>query len=257
MQRGAHSSAKSFWSPPFTISALILGACAVGLGPMTRYMRVVLAKEAIPLRAPLSRLDKSGLGPYRFVQAITLDSAVVNTLGTQEYMHWILEDSTLQGKSSPLRYVNLFVTYYTGQPDPVPHVPDACYVGSGYIIESAENTTLQVSGLGASGEVPIRMLTFVKSGIFGEDNMPVAYTFHCNGKFVATRQGVRTAVNNPLDSQAYYSKVEVRFGWDGASPRVPTKAEAIAGTERLFSYLLPLLVEEHWPDWSAAKAACQ
>ncbi|MEE9293663.1 MAG: exosortase-associated EpsI family protein [Phycisphaerae bacterium] len=250
MQRGVQRSVKSLWSPPFTISALILATCAVGLGPMTRYMRVVLAKEAIPLRSPLSRLDKSGLGPYGFVQAITLDSALVNTLGTPEYIHWILEDSALHGQSSPLRYVNLFVTYYTGQPDPVPHVPDACYVGSGYITESAENTTVQVSTLGASGEVPVRMLTFVKSGIFGDDKMPVVYMFHCNGRFVATRQGVRSAVNNPLDRHAYYSKVEVRFGWDGASPRVPTKAQAIAGTERLFSYLLPLLVEEHWPEWN-------
>lgn len=245
----------SLWTAPFLISLGILGVTAAGLGPVTRALKVALQKEAVPLRASLSRMDKSRLGPFRFIKAFTLESAVVNTLGTEEYISWILEDTALSNTNSPLRYVNLFVTYYTGQPDPVPHTPDVCMAGAGYWREQAENITVRVDALSPDVEVPVRVLSFVKSGIFNGDKMPVLYTFHTNGRFAATREAVRTTVNTPLDRHAYYSKVEIQFGWERASPRYPTMEKMIEGSERVLNHVLPLLIDEHWPDWKAVKEA--
>ena len=234
---------------------IVLGATAIGLPAVSRHMRVALAKAAAPLRSPLAKLDKNALGPYRFVSANVLDAAVVDALGTTEYIDWILEDTSHTNRSSPLRYARLHVTYYTGQPDAVPHTPDVCMVGAGYEIVRSGNTAVRVSTLAGSPEVPVRMVTFVKSAIFGADELPIVYTFHCNGKFAATRERVRTAVNNPLDEYAYYSKIEVGFGWNMARPHFPSQDEALAATAKLFSYVLPLLLENHWPDWKALKNA--
>lgn len=239
---------------PFVISAILLGVTALALGPVTARMRIVLTKEAIPLRAQLGRLNKSALAPYRFVRGNTLDDAVVDTLETEQYIDWVLEDATLIDTSNPLRFARLFVTYYTGQPDPVPHTPDVCMVGAGYIAEQKANLTMTVPSFGEASEVPIRVLTFVKSGIYDGDKMTVVYTFHCNGRFAETRDKVRRTVNNPMDRFAYYSKVEVVFGWDRAVPRYPSRAESIKAAEKLLVRVLPLLVENHWPDWDAAVA---
>lgn len=230
---------------------IVLGATAIGLPAVTRHMRLVLAKQAAPLRSPLAKLDKNALGPYRFASANVLDPAVVDALGTTDYIDWILEDTSQANRLSPLRYARLHVTYYTGQPDAVPHTPDVCLVGAGYEIVRSNNTVVRVPTLADSREVPVRMVTFVKSAIFGGDEMPIVYTFHCNGKFAATRERVRTAVNNPLDEYAYYSKIEVGFGWNMARPHFPSRDEALAATAKLFSYVLPLLIEKHWPDWEA------
>ncbi len=243
----------TFWSVPFVICLIVLGVTAACLGPVTRYMKVTLAKEAIALRSSLARMDKSRLGPYRFYHQNTLESAVVDTLGTEEYIDWVLEDTTLVGTKSPLRFAHLFVTYYTGEPDAVPHTPDHCYRGSGYTPESAKNTTLHIATLTGAPDIPVRTLHFVKSALFDADKIPVVYTFHCNGRFVATANGVRAAANNPLDKYAYFSKVELTFGWENAHPHYPSWENAIAASERLFQHVLPLLVEEHWPDWQAVK----
>ena len=246
----------SLLTAPFVISVAILGVTAVGLPWATHVMRIVLTKEAIRLRSPLPRLDKGGLGPYVFRDKQDLDTAVVEALGTNEYIYWRLEDTSYGASSlDPRRFARLFVTYYTGRPDPVPHTPDVCMLGSGYTTEEKENIIFAVGSLADSAEVPVRVLTFVKSGVFDSDKMTVVYTFHCNGRFAETRNAVRRMVNNPLDRHAYYSKVEVVFGWHGARPRYPSRKDVIVAAEKLLSYVLPLLVEEHWPDWAAVKRA--
>jgi Protein of unknown function (DUF3485) len=254
MQKQSRRAAAGLFTVPFTVSLIILAVTAVGLGPVTRYLNVVLRKEAVPLRKQLGTLDKSRLGPYKFVRAYTIESAVVDTLGTDKYINWLLEDTRRTGRD-PLRYVSLFVTYYTGQPDPVPHTPDVCYAASGYEPDEKVNLTVDVPTLGKDSRLPIRLLMFVKTGVFNSERMPLIYTFHCNGKFVATREGVRTTGRNPLDKHAYYSKVEVKFGWKGAQPRYPDKKQAIEASTEFLSHVLPLLVDEHWPDWAAVKAA--
>jgi hypothetical protein len=75
------------------------------------------------------------------------------------------------------------------------------------------------------------------------------YTFHCNGDFIASRTGVRRRTTRLSDRYAYFSKVEVSF--HGTTGTAPTRKQTIAATRDLFEYLLPVLIEEHWPDWDA------
>ena len=252
--RAGRESSNSFFSTPFVLTACILAVTAVAVPTVSKRLRMNFRKEAIPLRAALRNLDKSRLGRFRFVQANQLSAPIIEALGTAEYIDWVLEDTTYAGSVDPRRIVRLHVTYYTGQPDPVPHTPDVCLPASGYEIVQAENTSLSVPELGESKQIPVRVLTFVRSALYEDAKPVVIYTFHCNGRFSATREGVRLATGNPLDRYAYYSKVEVSYGWDGATPSFPTPEQATAACAELFRRVLPVLVEQHWPDWQNAKS---
>jgi len=244
-----------FVTAPFAISVVLLAAVAVGLPWANDVMKLALTKLPIPLRSPLYRLDRHRLGPYKFRAKIDLEQAVVETLGTEQYIYWILEDTSYKGRD-PRRYARLFVSYYTGEPDAVPHTPDVCMLGSGYTIENADNMTIRIPELVQDQTVPVRAVTFVKSGIFSEESMTVVYTFRTNDVFAATRQAVRLKLSNLTDRYAYYSKVEVIFGAADCNPVYPTPEQTRDAAQKLLSYVLPVLVEDHWPDdWSVANSS--
>jgi len=152
----------------------------------------------------------------------------------------------------------LLVTYYSGGHNLVPHTPDVCYLGAGYQPGRAhENVTLSVPELGAAGaKLWVRVLTFVKTAIFDRQDVSVVYAFHCNGRFVETgafvdpRTAVRLLLNDPANTYAYFSKVEVSF------PRA-TREQSLKGAAKLFGAVLPVLVKEHWPDFEAAESAAR
>ncbi len=189
---------------------------------------------------------KEGIGPYRFVDQMELSSAIVEKLGTDEYIDWQFEDTSIKDADSPVRHVRLTVTYYTGGRDQVPHTPDVCMVGAGYKAQEAENLDLDLPNLGA--KVPVRVLTFEPS-MLRQRKPTVAYTFHCNGDFVCTRMDVRVRMNSLTDQHAYFAKIEVVFGGDVMAPR----EEAVAATQKFLDHLLPVLVRDHLPDWEAVK----
>ena len=76
-------------------------------------------------------LDEKLLEPYKVLEKSKIDNKdVLESLGTEDYLQWILEDTTVD-VLSPVRNCSVFITYYTGNPDQVPHVPEACYTGGG------------------------------------------------------------------------------------------------------------------------------
>jgi hypothetical protein len=76
-------------------------------------------------------MKEQALRPYVVKQKEQiLNRDVLESLGTEEYLQWILEAPDA-APGSPTRFCSLFITYYTGNPDMVPHVPDECYVGGG------------------------------------------------------------------------------------------------------------------------------
>ncbi|HNQ21831.1 MAG TPA: exosortase-associated EpsI family protein [Phycisphaerae bacterium] len=236
-------------TPQFLVAVLLLGAGAVLAGPFSRHMAFRRIKEPLPLRAPLTTLDANALQPYRVIQRGVLDPAVVDQLGTEEYLSWVLEDTSVP-ENDPLRHVTLFITYYTGGHNLAPHNPDMCFLGAGYsVAQPHENAVATVATLPPRDrDVPIRVCTFVKTAVFGREQTTVIYTYYCNGDFVATRDAVRLRVNNPLATHAYFSKVEVSF-------IRAARERSIAGVGKVFERLLPLLVDRHWPDRGAAEAA--
>lgn len=228
-----------------------MASAAAGLEYGARRFDLHLTKRPVPLRSPLRSLARSKIEPYRFVDNRILPPEMVEELGTNEYIHWVLED-TSQNVNDPTRVVSLFVSYYTGQPDPVPHVPDVCYLGGGYQQVSAGNYGLAVPELerfGLDADVPFRAVTFGKPGLLGTVSTTVCYTFSANGALIASRNLIRLRLGNWSERYAYFSKVEATF--TGTKGQQASQDEAVEASKRLFRTILPVLVADHWPDWRA------
>ncbi|MCH8854395.1 MAG: exosortase-associated EpsI family protein [Planctomycetes bacterium] len=230
---------------PFLVAVVLLGAAAALAGPVAGWLHIKQAKLSLPLKAPLAALREEVLAPYRVWKRHVLDPAIVEALGTDLYLSWTLEDRSV-ARDDPLRVASLLITYYSGGNNLVPHTPDVCYLGSGYApSEPHENTAMRISIPGSeSGEVPVRVCTFGRTAIFGSDKVSVIYTFQCNGAFLVNARRVRARLNNPANTYAFHSKVEVSF------PRA-TRAKSLEGAKKLFARVLPELVRNHWPDFQA------
>jgi hypothetical protein len=230
------------------VAVILLVAAAILAGPVARRLNLKEGKKALPLRAPLSGLDERAIAPYRVKARHLLDPAIVEALGTDRYIEWSLEDTSVP-PGAPLREANLFVTYYSGGHHLVPHTPDVCYLGGGYVqAQPHEITEFEVATRGSPSRVPVRVCTFAQTEVFDHREFSVVYTFHCNGQFVATRTGVRLLINDPRNTYLYFSKIEVNF--PGA-----TRAQAVEGAGKLFEVVLPVLVRDHWPDFEAEERA--
>lgn len=231
------------------VSVVLLAVSALGLRVLAERLEWYFQKEAIPLRASLEELGAGGMGPYVVIRKSKIeDPDVAASLGTEDYIQWILED-TGAGVEDSVRHLVLFVTYYTGNPDKVPHIPERCYVGGGGSIEGEQDVKLKVpGGDGEMKEIPLRVLEMeVPGGVTGRYKQIVTYFFSVNGRYATSRNAVRMRLNLPTERYAYFSKVEVTFPGD----RPPSREDAIAAVERLCSVVVPLLEEEHWPDWEA------
>ena len=255
MSKAPRSLVASLLTPQFITAVVLLLAGAALASPLAKYLPFAAGlaqkriKDPIELRASLSTLDVDALAPYRVLDRAVFDATTTEALGTEAYLSWTLEDTSLED-GDPLKHVSLLVTYYTGGRSLVPHTPDVCYLGSGYkAAQSHENKTVEVATLGpGQAEVPIRVLTFVRTAVFSKQKITVLYTFNCNGQFMASRNQVRMKVSDPGITYAYFSKVELSF--PGA-----TREQSVAGSAKLLERLLPLLVEHHWPDVEAAELA--
>lgn len=246
----------SLITPHFLVAVVLLVASAGLAGPFARFMQFKANKKSLALKEPLYNLDVRKLGPYRIAKDRTgeeqrhvLLPEMVEALGTDQYISWNLEDTSLP-PNDPLRRANLFVTYYSGGADLVPHTPDVCFLGSGYEpAQQHQNLVANVRGLGAtSADVPIRVCTFLKTAVFKHRKQTVLYTFHCNGRFTGTRSGVRLLINDPRTTHAYFSKVEIRFP-------AATRSQSTEGVAKLLGHVLPVLIEDHFPDFEKAEAA--
>lgn len=233
------------------VAVLLLGSGAFLSQFVTRWLDIKLVKQPLPLVTPLSRMSESAVAPYRVVAREVIPAPIAVVLGTSKYLSWTLENESVAA-DDPLRYARLFVTFYTGGHNLVPHTPDQCYVGGGYNpAQPHENMEIVLPSLPDDlSPVAIRVCTFVKTGVFGNKKLSVIYTFNANGRFVATRIGVRLAITAPTDTYAYFSKVEVSF------PNA-TRAQSIEGARLLFDRVLPALLQDHWPDHEAAERAAR
>jgi len=249
--RGVRSA---LFRPPFVACVVVLFAAAVFAGPGVRWFKVTLRKDPVPLRRPLSELDKSALGEYEFIKANTIPPAVADALGAQSYIEWEFRDTSVKGTKNPLQWIRLLITYDTGKPSLVPHTPDWCYQGGGYKITKAENVKLSLpTADGDEIPLPLRVVTFEKTSVSNRDTPTVVYTFHCNGQFMCTRTDVRRKLGDPRDRGAYFCKIEVSFGSPRSKPRNAEREESIAAAHRFLGRLLPVLLAEHLPDREAVK----
>jgi hypothetical protein len=232
-----------------------------------------LTKLPLALKNPLELLDAATLEPYKVINRHKITNKdVLEQLGTDEYIQWELED-TKADKSSPVRYCSLFITYYTGNLDAVPHVPEECYAGGGHQRIGAESVVLNVEGLfvgtdinpesettpetGLDKRIGARYIVFTGRGSNiwqASSKYSVLYFFKTNGAYASSRTEARAILGrNLFGKYSYFSKVEWKFyGVDSGGKIFPNKSETLVASEKLLSVVLPIVESDHWPDWVEA-----
>lgn len=239
---------EEYFQPAFVICAAVLALSCAGMSVARQKLGLYLKKEPLLLRKPLDALDEAALAPYTVVAKRKIQNEdVLRSLGTEDYIQWVLEDPC-QPSQSPVRRVMLFVTYYR-LPDRVPHVPEECYTGGGYRRLDTEPVTLRTGPPDAPRDIPGRYLVFESSGttlLAGPARFPVLYLFRVSGEYAGSRDAARMALNRNIFSRyAYFCKVELVFN-QAFTP--PTRAVTVAAAEKLLTMVLPLLERDHWPD---------
>jgi hypothetical protein len=250
---------KLYLQPAFLICVVVLVAAGSSMSMVIKGLGVYLKKEPLPLKKSLDLLDEAGLGPYTVVSKKKIDNEeVVKALGTRNYIEWVLCDTAAEA-ASPLRYCSLFITYYD-LPDVVVHVPEECYIGSGYQRLMSESVSVRIERNGSEEQIPAKYLVFT-----GEDSgswllstkFSVLYNFRVNGVYVNSREDARLTLNkNVFGKHSYFCKVEwkffnLRYGTlnEGMGGHFyPTKEEAVEASRKLLTTILPILEEKHWPQ---------
>lgn len=256
------SSIKHYTQPAFLICTVLLALSAGGMSLAIKCFDVYLEKEPLSLKKPLNLLDEDALLPYKVVtKRIIENEDVIKTLGTEDYIQWILEDPEVES-DSPVRRYMLFVTYY-GLADRVPHVPEECYTGGGYqkvtsdsIIFEVTQADLEESAAGGkktalrTKQIGGKYLVFENTGtgnLWMTHKFPVLYLFRVNGKYAGNREEARIALGRNLFRKfSYFSKVEIVFN---QNLKEPTKEDVIIASQKLLGVVLPILEKEHWPNW--------
>jgi hypothetical protein len=257
---------KQFMQPPFLICIAVLALAGAGKSASIRFLGVQLKKEPIPLKKPLDLMDESLLTPYKVIKKHHIDNKdVLENLGTEEYLQWEFENTECD-RSSPVKYCSLFITYYTGNPDQVPHVPEECYVGGGNQQLASEMVTLNINSPVDTAKITqepaedierkinVRYLVFVRksSNMWQMDSKyPVMYFFKANGQYASNRTITRAIMSkNLFGKYSYFSKVEWKFyGHSNSGIVYPTKKEMVQASEKFLSVVLSVMEKEHWPDW--------
>jgi hypothetical protein len=251
------SAAAAYLQPAFLICTLVLVTAAAGMSMAIKSFGVYLKKEPLPIKKPLDLIDEKPLGSYAATRKDKItDTEMLEALGTENYLQWTIEDTDEPGDSS-VRMCSLFITYYE-LPDRVPHVPEECYTGTGYQKLASEAVTIELAeGTADDGtplSVPARYLVFTGMGSdhWRTVKFPILYLFNVNGIYANSREEARVALNrNIFGKHSYFSKVEWKFyGLKFGQLIYPMKDEAVRASGKLLSVLLPILEQEHWPDWN-------
>lgn len=253
------SAFRSCLTPAFLICAGLLLTAAVSKEAVIRVFGVHMTKEAIAPQHPLEEFNEKALLPYIVKDKFRIQNRdVLESLGTQEYLQWVLEDPAAAA-GSPTRFCSIFITYYTGNPDMVPHVPDECYVGGGNVLLDTETVQLELPR-----QTPPRNVSF-QYALFGrtdknsmkEEKFSVQYLFHANGTYCGSRTDARWVLgSNWFSKYSYFCKVEWKFyGLDSFGPVYPEKPQMQEASRKLLPILLSELERNHWPDWQAVNVS--
>lgn len=249
-----------YLQPAFLICVAVLATSATVMSAAITRFGVHLEKTPLPLMKSLDLLQESSLAPYRvYFKAGAISEDVTKTLGTKDYIQWVLED-TQAAADSPVRYCSLFITYYE-LPDQVPHVPEECYMGGGYQSLASDSVQLKIANddtfSSSSRQIPARYLVFTrpKSSHWRDSaKFSVLYFLRVNGTYCGSRLAARAVLGkNIRGKSSYFSKVEWKFFNQSFGRKVhPTKEQAVQASQRLMGVVLPVLEQQHWPQWNKA-----
>lgn len=230
----------------FTLALVVLAGGAARLQYAKARGELQLIKKALPIRKPLPDMDLKVLAPWQGT-GVRMRPDTEQELGTSEYAQWNLikpNDRSVSGATS------LFLTYYTGVQDQLPHVPEECYQVGGSALETdVELTDVIIAGQ----KTVLRKLTFLPTPKEMEDGdvgrKYVYYLIAVNGELLASRNTVRFRMADPRDSHLYYSKVELTF--HAEEPVADNRLDNVAID--LLDRTVTELFKSHWPPKGAER----
>ena len=261
---------RSRWlQPGFLLAVGILAASAVGLNVAVSALQLHFKKLPVYPVRELATIPKQ-LGPW--VQVSTdepLDHDVQETLGTNLYVFRYYVDTrkvspaqlaAFDGKDSqerqnladqlqqqqPEAVIKCDVTYYTGMVDTVAHIPERCYVASGFQPDSHEvlswNLGPAFAGNDGSHRLDVAYINFVDATEAARLTHRVAYAFFCDGRWECDSIGVRERLQDLRATHGFYSKIELMT-------LVPDHDRCAAVMADFLAAALPQ-VSKCYPDWN-------
>lgn len=263
--RDKRAAARPLASPRYLVCLAVLVGSALSMQALANAMGAYFRKEPVPLKQSLALLaDSAAMRPQYEPhpnRPAPLSHDVEDTLGTKDYvsMRWM---DMSRARSDPLRVAHVFISYYTGAPDMVPHRPEECIGAAGGVLRLVRETPIKVTGVGApDDQVIVRTCVFdmpgpkrgsgLAAGATGP-TLTVMYFFHVNGKFLKTRNEVRMELNSLQDRYAYYAKIEVNFS-DQDMTQLADTLESEKAIQPLLQKLLPTLLADYFQDFSALR----
>jgi hypothetical protein len=250
---------KHYTQPAFLICTALLLIAAVGMSATVSYLGLQFIKKPLPLKKTFDELNEASLSPWKAIDKSRIKNKdILEALGTDQYIQWVLEDPAAE-PSSPVRYCSLFITYYTGNPDQVPHVPEECYLGGGKVLtELPKELKFDVTVNGKQQTVSARWLSIGNKSediLQGDSKFGVLYFFKVNGVYAGNRDAARRVMQtNFFSKYSYFSKVEwYFFNRSDAGTSFPSKEQANEASQKFLQILLPILENDHWPDWEKAQ----
>jgi len=203
--------------------------------------KLYLIKKAAPLRRQLDDMSTGAVSPWLVRERIPIPDEVIEELGTKLYIQWIIENPVSQGPPWA-RSASLFVTYYTGVQDQVPHVPEECVGQSG----AGQTETRDIEFALADGKkYRARRLVFATPR--GRGFSIIYYLFLVNGDIYCDRDDVRLRAGRPSEQYLYYSKIELSFR--SLDSEAPPEMDRTA--ERLLNQVISVMMKDHLPDVAA------
>jgi hypothetical protein len=251
------------WS--FRVVFAVLLIAAMGLVFVTERLKIHFRKESVPMRMAFKAGIPEQLGDWvRIGGDEKLDEDLLKALATDQYLFCDYLDHRALGRTpeglrqefaaltpkdqkallgrlqqqQPTAALRVALTYYTGKADTVAHIPERCYIGDGWDIETPpENQDWDLDR-----DLQVRFITFENQGNRSAAPSQVAYFFHINGKYSSSSDFVRMQLQDLFNRYGYYAKVELMCT---ASDR-NAAADAM---KRFLASALPA-VEKVLPDWS-------
>jgi hypothetical protein len=242
----------SYFQPAFVCCVGVLLLSGTGMSMMIQGLGGYLKKETLPLARSFETMDEAALHPYRIVSKIDItDKDVLKSLGTRDYVQWILEDTLADPAERTQRFM-LFLTYYP-LPDRVPHVPEECYLGGGFQRLATDSLVWTPEQTDLTEAVTARYLVFGQGGSqvwHRGQQVPVVYLFKVNGQYASNRDEARIILNkNIFGKSSYFSKVELVFN-QGTGPL--SQEQTVTASQQALKVLLPVLERDHWPAWKGS-----
>ncbi len=280
--------------PRFIIAAGFLLISAVGLNAATQFLKLHFLKAPVPLPVKSLSDEAEGIPAHMgsWAQALgdePLNPDVEAALGTKQYIQRYYVDTRFDARAWGLLHnpskkerderlndfvkdysrdakgdlqvpvLTVGVTYYTGLVDTVAHIPERCYVASGF---QEASRSVEPAGPGhairfADGKDRKLKYTLINfdDQTDQEHGVFVAYFFQVNGKYTDDAIVVRRTLQDLTEKYGYYAKIEVKAANHEVkgSPTPEYRDKVRKAIEDFIGAALPE-IEKRLPDWQHVKA---